>query len=263
VDYPEVDFTDLAGLRRLVEQIKPQVIVNAAAYTAVDLAEKETDKAHLVNALAPGVLAEAARSVRAGLVHYSTDYVFDGEKGVPYQEADATHPLNAYGATKLAGEQAVLQVGGAELVFRTSWVYSNRQGGFVTKVLQWSRQQPVLKMVTDQVSGPTWARCLAEITSQVLAQAVPDVFPWMEEKRGLYHLAGSGYASRLDWAQAILKNDPHPEEQQAREILPALTAEFPTPAVRPLFSALDCSKFSATFHLQLPDWKDALSLSMQ
>jgi dTDP-4-dehydrorhamnose reductase len=162
----------------------------------------------------------------------------------------------------LEGEQAVLQQGGAALVLRTSWVYSLRRDSFVTKVLSWARQQRALRLVSDQISGPTWARPLAEITALLLAKAGPDPWDWLMERAGLYHLSGSGYCSRLEWGKEILRLDAHPEQQLTQEVLPALTADFPTPAQRPLFSALDCSRFTKTFGLRLPDWQEALLLAM-
>jgi dTDP-4-dehydrorhamnose reductase len=238
------------------------VIVNATAYTAVDRAENEADLAYAINATAPGLLAQEARRIGAALIHYSTDYVFDGTKGSPYIENDPPHPLGVYGLSKLEGEEAVEQAGGAAVILRTSWVYSLRRDSFVTKVLSWGRQQKHLRLVSDQISGPTWARMLAEITTQLLAQSGNDPFGWLAEHQGLYHLAGSGYCSRLEWGKAILQMDPHREEQIVEEILPAMTADFPTPARRPLFSALDCSRFNEVFGLRLPDWKHALSLAM-
>jgi dTDP-4-dehydrorhamnose reductase len=142
-------------------------------------------------------------------------------------------------------------------------VYSLRRDSFVTRVLQWSRQQPTLRIVADQISNPTWARMLAEVTAQLLAMGALDVAGWLGERGGLYHLAGDGYASRLDWARAILLADPHKEEQVTKEILPARTVDFPTPAQRPLFSALDCKKFSQVFGLRLPPWQDALKLALE
>lgn len=262
-DYPQVDFSQPESLRELVNSVQPDIIFNAVAYTAVDQAEKEREKARLINAVAPGVLAEAAQSVSAVLVHYSTDYVFDGTKGAAYTEADATHPLNVYGETKLEGEQAVQQVGGAYLVLRTSWVYSTRRDSFVTKVLQWSRSQTTLRVVTDQVSNPTWARSLAEISALVLAKGGEELYGWLQERSGVYHLAGDGCASRYEWAEAVLKLDPQAEQQTVRQLLPALSAEFPSPADRPLFSALNCGRFKSMFGLSLPDWKVALNLAMQ
>jgi dTDP-4-dehydrorhamnose reductase len=246
-----------------VQDHRPAVILNATAYTAVDRAESEPELALAVNGHAPGYLAEAAASVKAALVHISTDYVFDGAKGTPYIETDNPRPLNVYGQSKLAGEQAIVEVDGAYLIFRTSWLYSLRRDSFVTKVLSWARRQTSLRVVADQVGNPTWARPLAETISQLLAMSGQDLYSWTHERRGIYHLAGDGYASRLQWAQTILSCDPHPQEQVVREVLPALTAEFPTPAQRPLFSALECSRFTQTFGLRLPPWEVALQLAMQ
>src|SRR5450830_988580 len=182
LDYPDVDLSDYAGLRKLVNEVKPNIILNAAAYTNVDKAESEPEIARAINAIGPAVLAEEAKKINAVLVHYSTDYVFDGTKGSPYVETDATNPLNVYGQTKLEGEQAIAASGCANLVLRTSWVYSMRQGGFVTKVLQWARTQEVMRVVDDQISSPTSARMLAEITALILAQGRDDVVGYLKEK---------------------------------------------------------------------------------
>jgi dTDP-4-dehydrorhamnose reductase len=238
------------------------VIVNPAAYTAVDNAESEPQLAWTINAEAPGVLAEEADRANAGLIHYSTDYVFDGTASTPYLETDTPNPLSEYGISKLGGERAVQEAGDAYLVFRTSWVYSNRTGGFVNKVLEWSRQQKVMRVVTDQVACPTWCRALAEITAQVLVAGREDVVPYLRENRGLYNLAGSGIASRYDWTKKILELDPKRDEQVVQEIQPALTADFPTPAKRPLYSALNCDRFYEIFGLCLPDWTSSLKLSL-
>ncbi len=263
LDYPALDLADEGQVRLLVRRVAPQVIVNATAYTAVDRAETESDLAYAVNARAPQLLAEEAQAIGAALIHFSTDYVFDGVKGAPYVETDLPNPLGVYGASKLAGEQAIQQVGGVYLILRAAWVYSTRRESFVTKVLQWARQQRALRIVADQVSNPTWARALAEITAQLLAQGGLQVVPWLAERAGLYHLAGDGYASRYEWAQAILRLDPHPEEQIVEAVEPALTTDFPTPAHRPLFSALNCDKFMDTFGLRLPDWRNALRLALE
>ena len=262
LDYPEIDLTHPERLAGLVAEIAPQVIFNAAAYTAVDKAESETEQPRLINAVTPAELALAARKARAVLVHFSTDYVYDGEKGAPYQEDDPTNPLSVYGQTKLAGDQAVLAAGGTCLLLRTSWVYSTRRDSFVSKLLEWSRKNPVLRVVDDQVSGPTWARMLAQTCALVLARAGSDPYAGLEGQSGLYNLAGWGWCSRLDWAREILYFDAQPELRVAREVLAAKTADFPTPARRPLYSPLDCSKFERTFGLRLPDWKDALRLAM-
>ena len=261
-DYPEIDLAKPASLPALMRGVNPQVIVNAAAYTNVDKAESEAELARQINSVSPGVLAEEARRLGAAFIHYSTDYVFDGCKGAPYTESDALHPLNVYGQTKLEGEQAVQAVGGAYLVLRTSWVYSMRQGGFVTKVLQWAREQETLHVVDDQISSPTWARMLAEATALIIAQGQNDPVGYLTEKAGLYHLAGSGACSRYEWAQAILELDPKKSEQKVRQLLPAKSSEFPTPAERPLVSVLECGKFEQVFGLRLPEWRGALKLAI-
>ncbi len=259
VDYPEIDLAQPDSLREIVRGLTPDVIINATAYTAVDKAESERDLAFAINATAPMVMAEEAKRAGATLIHYSTDYVFDGTKGSPYVESDATHPLNVYGASKLGGEQAIQAVGGAYLILRTAWVYSLRRDSFVTKVLQWARKNETLRIVDDQISNPTWARMLAQTTVLVLARGVE----YIQERKGLYHLAGDGYASRFKWAKRIVELDPKRYEQKAKEILPVPTSEFPTPAPRPLFSALDCDSFFETFGMNMPNWQDALELVMQ
>lgn len=262
LDYPEIDLTKEQSVRQLVRDARPQVIVNATAYTAVDRAESEAELTGAVNAAAPRILAEESLDLGAAFIHYSTDYVFDGTKGSPYVESDTPNPLNVYGQSKLAGEQAVAEIGGAYLILRTSWVYSLRRDSFVTSVLQWARQRPVLRVVSDQIGNPSWARMLAEITAQVLVMGGKDVSGFLRERRGLYHLAGDGFASRYEWAKAILKYDPHPEEQLVQEVQPAPTTEFPTPARRPLYNALNCDHFADIFGLRLPCWEEALWLAM-
>jgi dTDP-4-dehydrorhamnose reductase len=262
-DYPEVDFTEPSLLRQLVVDFGPQIVINAVAFTEVDKAESEAGRAKLINAEAPALLAEVCRGIGAALIHYSTDYVFDGMKATPYTENDAPRPLNVYGQTKLDGEGAILQAGATSLIFRTAWVYSMRRDSFVSKVLSWAHSQPEIRIVDDQISNPTWARALAEITAKLLAKAGPDPLPWLSERRGLYHLAGWGFTSRLDWAKAILQNDSDQTHQVVQRVLPARSVEFPTAAARPLFTALDCGKFEQTFAVRLPDWESALSLAMK
>jgi dTDP-4-dehydrorhamnose reductase len=258
LDYPEVNLADLARIRTIVQERHPEVIVNATAYTAVDKAESEPEIAKAINGTGPGILAEEARKLNAVLVHYSTDYVFDGTKGAPYAEEDIPHPVNVYGESKLEGERAIQSVGGNYLIFRTAWVYSLRRENFVSKVLEWARKKEILRVVDDQVSNPTWARMLAEGSAQVLARGDG----YLRERTGLYHLAGSGHASRYAWAQGILRLDPNKDEQSVEQLLPASSSDFPTPAQRPLFSALDCQKFEQTFDLRLPAWDAALNLAL-
>ena len=263
LDFPQIDLKQEGSLREPIHDIRPRVILNATAYTAVDRAESEPEIAQAINTHAPRMMAEEAKKIGAAIIHYSTDYVFDGTKGSDYLEQDTPNPLNVYGQSKLAGERAIQEVGGSYLILRTSWVYSVRRDSFVTKVLEWSRTQTSLRIVRDQVSNPTWCRMLAEATAQLLVMAGKDVAGWMDERRGIYHLAGSGRASRFEWAQAILEMDPRREEQIVHEVQPALTHDFPTPAVRPLHSALNCDRFTDTFGLSLPEWREALKLAME
>lgn len=248
--------TDL--VRETIHAVQPHAIVNASAYTAVDLAESEKEKAFHVNGDIPALLAEEAAKINSFLIHYSTDYVFDGAKGSPYLEGDGTNPLSVYGSSKLAGEEAIKGGKAHYLILRTAWVYSRNRSSFVTKVLEWARKQEVLKVVSDQVSNPTWARTLAEVTAQLLGNR----FDYLVERQGLYHVTGNGYGSRLDWASQILALDPNKHEQTVREVIPAFTSDFPTPAQRPLFSALDCGLFQSTFDIPLPKWEDALKRAM-
>ncbi len=259
LDYPAVDFAFPERLYQQVIELRPQLIYNAVAYTAVDKAESEPDRARSINAASPRVLAEAAAHLKAVLIHFSTDYVFDGQKGRAYLETDAANPLNVYGCTKLEGERAIQQVDCAYLTLRTAWVYSMRGDSFVNKVLQWSKNRSTLRMVNDQVSNPTWARSLAEITGQVIAMGYGGLYDFIHERRGMYHLAGDGMASRMEWAEKILSIRP---PDQPVEIVPALSSEFPTPANRPLYSAMDCGLFTRTFGLRLPPWEQALRLAM-
>ena len=261
LDYPQIDLSNEKQTRILVRETRPHAIINAAAYTAVDRAEDEYAKALAINATGPQILAEEAKQLGASLFHYSTDFVYDGKKDVPYIETDTPAPLSAYGETKLLGDQAIEAVGGAHVIFRTAWVYSTRRPSFVTKVLGWARKFPELRIVTDQIGSPTWARSLAEVTAQVLAMSRGDN-AWLAEHAGVYHLGGLGGASRYEWAQAILANDPQADEHMARIIHPALTAEFPTPAERPAYSILNCDKLARTFGIRLPDWKTNLQLAM-
>jgi dTDP-4-dehydrorhamnose reductase len=262
LDREELDLCDLREVQRILRELKPDLVVNASAYTDVDRAEKEPELATKVNAVAPGVMAEVSRTLGAVLIHFSTDYVFDGQGNTPYTENDVTSPLNMYGRSKLMGEENIGQAGGAYLILRTSWVYSLRGNSFVNKVLGWARKNSTLRVVDDQVSSPTWARMLAEITSLLLARNQGSLYDRIYEQCGIYHVAGSGYTSRYEWAKQILANDPRRSEQTVQVIEPGRSEEFPTPATRPLFSALDCSHFERTFGLQIPPWSSTLKLAM-
>jgi len=257
LDYPDVDFNQPQTLPGIVRAARPDVIVNAVAYTNVDKAESEPEVARRINADAVAEIAREAKRLGAFLIHYSTDYVFDGTKGSPYVEADATNPLNIYGKTKLAGEQAAAQ---AEryLTFRTSWVYSTRSGGFVSKVLEWVKTRTELRIVDDQIGSPTWSRNLAEVTGQLIARYGIDR-GWLEERSGLYHLAGAGSVSRYEWVKEILRL----AGREDIKVVPAKTVEFPTPALRPMNSGLDCGRVERKLLIPLPDWKINLAQCLE
>jgi len=257
LDYPEVDFNRPQTLPEIVRAAKPDVIVNAVAYTNVDKAESEPDIARRINADAVGEIARESKNLGALLIHYSTDYVFDGTKGGPYVETDSPNPLNVYGKTKLAGEEAAA-LASRYLIFRTSWVYSNRIGGFVNKVLEWSKTKPELRIVDDQIGSPTWCRTLAEITGQVIAQYAIDE-DRLQSLTGLYHLAGAGSASRYEWVKEIL----FVLGMENYSVLPAKTKEFPSAALRPYFSGLACDKLEQSFSLKLLPWQETLALALE
>jgi len=200
-----------------------------------------------------------AKKLSSTLIHYSTDYVFDGKKGNLYIEEDQPNPINQYGKTKLAGEIAVQSVGSAYLIFRTSWVYSLRRPCFVTKVLDWAQKNEILRIVDDQISTPTWSRTLAEATAQIIAKGKADPKNYLREKSGLYHLSDSGFCSRYEWAKFIIENAPQKENFKVKEVLRAKSDDFPTPAKRPEKSAMSCKKFKEVFRIEMPAWEEGLS----
>lgn len=257
-DYPAVDFNQPQTLPDIVRAARPDVIINAVAYTNVDKAESEPDVARRVNADAVGEIAREAKNLGALLVHFSTDYVFDGNKGSSYVETDTPNPLSVYGKTKLDGEEAAAQAGNA-FILRTSWMYSLRQHNFALSILDWARKYPVVHVVDDHIGSPTWARPLAEITSQLVNRVLGQK---NIASQGVYHLAGAGFANRFMFAQEILKFDPHPEEWIMTNLLPAKSIDFPLEAARPVNSALDISLFSRTFGLCLPPWREGVQLMM-
>lgn len=259
-----LNLADPDAIRTLVRELRPQLIVNAAAYTAVDQAEDAVDLAMAINAVAPGVLAEEAKRCGAALVHYSTEYVFDGGKAGAYEESDAPNPLSVYGRSKLAGEQAVQQVDAAHLIFRTSWVYGARGKNFLLTILRLARERPELKIVDDQVGAPNWSRLLAEATAQALATQLRGTGEeWdaeLERLRavsGLYHLSTGGSASWCGFARRILEL-----AESSCRVQGITTAEYPLRATRPMNSRLITDKFARTFGLHLPDWDEALRLCM-
>jgi len=260
VDYPEVDFTQPDSIRTWMRETAPDIVVNAAAYTAVDKAEAETALALKINGEAPGVMAEEAKKLGALLVHYSTDYVFDGAKTAPYVETDAPHPLGAYGRTKLAGDQAIQAAGCAHLIFRLCWVYGARGNNFLLTMLRLARERDKLRVVRDQIGCPTWSRMIAETTTLALQQA--DTAEKARALSGIYHLCASGQTSWHGFASAIVDLMPA-EEKKCREVEAIASAEYPTPTKRPAYSVMSTAKLERIFALRLPDWQDSLRLVLE
>jgi dTDP-4-dehydrorhamnose reductase len=258
-----IDLADLARLRDVVRSVAPRLIINTVAYNAVDQAEAEPDAAIRVNAEAVGLLGELARDLGGALIHYSTDFVFDGAKGAPYVEEDATHPLSAYGRSKRAGELALEALGAPALVLRTAWVYSLRRKSFVSMIQSLARDREEIQVVTDQVGSPTWCRDLARATVDVVRALGPDPAARAEETRGIYHAAGEGQASRFELAEAILALDPGRAEHRVRRLVPVTSDAFPTPAARPAFAPLDGSKLHRVFGVRLAPWRDALAEALR
>ena len=246
------DFTDLAGLERSVLEVRPDVIVNAAAHTAVDKAESEPELAHTINALAPAALAQAATKIGAWLVHYSTDYVFDGSGSAPWKETDATGPLSVYGQTKLEGEQAVASTP-KHLILRTSWVYATRGGNFAKTMLRLASERETLTVINDQFGAPTSAELLADVTAHALRQ-----LQTRPELAGLYHCIASGETTWHGYAKFVLAQAQAlglPLKAGHDKVVPTPTSSYPTPAKRPLNSRLDTGKLQAAFGLALPHWQ--------
>src|SRR5512145_58736 len=257
----ECDLADPARIRSVIRQVRPALIVNATAYTAVDKAESEPELAHRINAEAPGILAEEAAALGALLVHYSTDYVYDGCKATPYVETDATGPHGVYGRTKLAGEEAIRAVGGKSLIFRTSWVFGARGDNFVKTILRLARDKESLAVVDDQTGSPTPAALIATVTGVVLAMLRRGQSLEAGESR-LYHLAAAHPVSWCEFARTIVGlAGPAPGfdlRLKPEAIRPISTAEYPTPARRPANSRLDCTRLENDFGLQMPDWQPYL-----
>jgi dTDP-4-dehydrorhamnose reductase len=263
LDRGALDLADLDQVRRVVREIKPQLIVNPAAYTAVDKAETDVDAAMRLNAEAPGVLAEEAKRLGAALVHYSTDYVFDGTKEGAYVESDVVNPQNVYGKSKLAGEEAIAAAGCAHLIFRTSWVYGTRGKNFLLAMLRLGSERDELSVVADQFGAPTWANTIAMLSGNVLSQAVGHGkggwADWWQQNSGVYHLTASGATSWHEFAEAIFALSDF-EKKPAVKPIPAVS--YPTPATRPANSCLSNDKLANTFGVRAPDWRDALRLCL-
>ena len=253
------DFTNLPGLVDAVRDIKPNLIINAGAHTAVDKAESEPDLVRALNALAPGTLAKEAASIGAWLVHYSTDYVFDGSGSKPWLETDTPAPLNVYGRTKLEGEQLIHASGCKHLIFRTSWVYGARGGNFAKTMLKLAQERKMLKVINDQIGAPTGAELLADITAHAIRQVSQQQLGAVPS--GIYHLVAQGEVSWFDYAShvvAFAKNSPMAAKILATSLQPVPTTAFPTAAQRPLNSRLNTAKLQATFGVRLPSWKQGV-----
>lgn len=279
VDRQDMDLANPDSIRNAIRAIQPNLIVNAAAYTAVDKAESEPDLAMAINGIAPGIMAEEAKRLGAAMVHYSTDYVFDGIKTSPYTEGDIPKPISVYGKTKLAGEQVIQAVDIPYLIFRTSWVYGLRGKNFLLTILRLAKERDELRIVDDQIGAPTWSRMIAEATAIILAQCIYPPFekkggegfvPELSDHGGLYHLTASGRTSWHGFTKAILESMPlqgvhssfithHP----LPKLIPITTSEYPLPAPRPQNSVLSNTRCNQAFGVVLPAWEASLTLCME
>lgn len=268
LDRAQLDLTDADAIRRAVDTFKPDLIINPAAYTAVDKAESESELAYAINAEAPKVLAEEAARIGAHLIHFSTDYVYSGSKVTPYVESDETGPLSVYGKSKLMGEEAIRAVGLPHLIFRTSWVYGAYGNNFLKTVIRLARERDALRIVADQTGAPTSSRSIADALVNVLAKTNADAD---DEIYGTYHLVNAGKTTWHGFATAIVEEYLQMQQRKGWPVLkvtPAAiqaitTQEYPTPAVRPANSSLDCDKLARDFSVRLPEWRDALTTEMK
>lgn len=269
----ELDLLDAGQIRRTVRDTQPRLIVNAAAYTGVDAAESDEGKALAVNAEAPALLAEEAKKIGAAIVHYSTDYVFDGVKATPYEETDPTNPINAYGRTKLAGEEAIRAAGVPHLIFRTAWVYATRGRNFLLTILRLATEKEELRIVCDQAGAPTCSWDIASATARILKDLhkLGDGPSAMSKVSGIYHLTAAGETTWYGFAEAILEQAARTPAKapwfseatrgramMVKRVIPIATAEYPTPAARPAYSVLSNARFMRTFGFELPDWRTQL-----
>ena len=269
-DHRDLDLLNPDSVRSLIRDIRPQLIVNAAAYTKVDAAESDEANAHAVNAIAPAVLAEEAKKLGAAVVHYSTDYIFDGAKAAPYEEMDPANPISIYGKTKLAGEQAIRSTGVPHLIFRTAWVYATRGRNFLLTILRLATEKEELRIVRDQIGAPTWSLEIAAATTKILAQVIErsSATSAFSEVSGTYHLTAAGETTWYDFAKAIIEEASHAPQSipwfaaatggrplATRHIIPITTQEYPTAAARPAYSVLSNSLLMQTFEVQMQDWR--------
>lgn len=270
LDRRQLDLTRPEEIRRAIREIQPHIIVNAAAYTAVDQAENDEALAQAINAEAPALMAQEANKIGAALVHYSTDYVFDGSKNAPYEESDPANPINAYGRTKLAGENGIRASGAPHLIFRTSWVYATRGRNFLLTILRLATQREELRIVRDQFGAPTWSREIARATAEVLGRLMEegDVASALARSSGTYHMTAAGVTNWHEFARAILEEASRlPPDTPwfaaatgglpflARLVSPIGTPEYPTPARRPAYSVLSNARLERSFGVHLSDWR--------
>ena len=248
-DRSTLDLADASAVADAVRRVRPALIVNAGAYTNVDQAEREPGIADAVNGVAPGVLAEEARALGAVLIHYSTDYVFDGASRVPYVEDDPVAPLSAYGRSKVAGERAIRESGATALILRTSWVYGLSGRNFLLTMRRLASERPEIRVVDDQAGTPNWSRELARATARIVANGLP----WLAGRAGVYHLSARGSTTWYGFARAILA------DVASVRIVPIATADYPTPATRPAYGVLGTARFERTFGFALPDWRTSLA----
>jgi dTDP-4-dehydrorhamnose reductase len=257
VDFPEIDFSKPDTIRDAVRAAEPTVIVNAAAYTAVDKAETSPEPAWAINATGPGVIAEEAKRLGALMVHYSTDYVYDGSKQGPWVETDKPNPLSVYGKTKLAGDEAIAAAGGDYVILRTSWVYGARGGNFLLTMLRLARERPELRIVDDQTGSPTTSECIAQATADILSQVIAPG-GGLAGRGGVYHLTSSGATTWFGFAKAFLS-----KQAVCPKLTPIPTSEYPLPAQRPVNSVLSCDRIAETFGVRMPSWELALDLVLE
>jgi dTDP-4-dehydrorhamnose reductase len=263
IDYPEIDFSKPDSIRTTVRAVEPTVIINAAAYTAVDKAESDPDLAMAINGTAPGVIAEEAKRLGSIFVHYSTDYVFDGTKQDPYVETNAPNPINVYGKTKLAGDQAIQAVGGDYLILRTSWVYGARGSNFLLTMLRLAQERAELQIVDDQIGAPTSSECIAQATANLLAQLLAPAGRGLDGRSGIYNLTSTGETTWFGFAKALLTESSGTFGFTVPNLVPIKTSAFPRPAKRPANSRLSCDRLKQTFGVTLPPWEEALSLVLE
>ena len=264
-DLPELDLTDTDAVRRFVKKVRPHWIINPAAYTAVDKSEAEPALAYALNAVAPRVLGELAAELRIPVIHFSTDYVYDGSGTRPWVESDPTGPLGVYGASKLAGDQGLAESKAAHLIFRTSWVYSSGGKNFLLTILRMAQERPELRIVADQHGAPTWSRDLARLVVYVMrwlegrsAESGSSVVEVVRSLQGVYHAVNAGETTWFGFAQEFLSHfaAARPNASFAR-LVPVPSSEYPTPARRPVNSRLDCSRLKDVFGYTMPAWQDS------